>query len=247
MTRAAQIYDFSLPANGARELLVEGSYYRILSATGAVEVRRNGGSALGPIYAGQGERAEFNRLTLIDKSGSNNNGFVIVADDTFIDDRVSGEVSVIDGGKARTTANLSFLGRLYRAGLAGNYVHVQLWNPSTTRNLIVQQFIASASVASTVHVLSASAALATLNTPAAPAAKLTGGTDSVSESRYSHAVAIVAGLKQLGMYQVPAVQSIPFRFTEPLVIAPGFGLIWACGTLGADLLIGADFYEETVQ
>lgn len=246
MTRAAQIYDFTLPANGARELLVEGSYYRILSSTGAVEVRRNGGSALGPIYAGQGERAEFKRLTLVDRSGSPNVGYIIVADDTFIDDRISGEVSVIDGGKARTVANLSFLGRLYRAGSAGNYSHCQLWNQSTTRNLIVQQFVSSCSSAATVYLNAAGAALANIGVPANPGSKLIGGADSGAQFRYVHQASIDFGIKAMTMYQVAAVQSVLFRFTEPLVVPPGYGLTWACAGLGVDLLVNVDYYEEAV-
>lgn len=87
-SRAAQIYDFTLTAGGVQTILAEGSYYRILSSTGTLEVRRDGGSRLGPISAGQGERDEFQRLTLRDLSGAPNSGFVIVADGTFVDDTV---------------------------------------------------------------------------------------------------------------------------------------------------------------
>ena len=65
-------------------------------------MRPDGGSSLSPLYAGQGQRKEFQRLTVTDKSGAANVVLIIVADDDFIDDRITGEVSVIDGSKART-------------------------------------------------------------------------------------------------------------------------------------------------
>lgn len=88
MGRATQTYDFTLTAGGSQVLNVEGSFYRIQSATGNVEVRRDGGSVLGPLTVGQGERAEFRRLTLRDLSGGANSGRILVADGSFIDDTV---------------------------------------------------------------------------------------------------------------------------------------------------------------
>jgi uncharacterized protein YegP (UPF0339 family) len=89
-SRAAQIYDFALAAGETQVILTEGSYYKIASATGAINVRRSNGSMLAGLMPGQGERdQDFNKLTITDASGAPNVGRIIVADRTFVDDRLN--------------------------------------------------------------------------------------------------------------------------------------------------------------
>jgi hypothetical protein len=89
-SRAAQVYDFTLGAGETQTLLCDGSYYKILSATGALNVRRSNGSLLPGLMPGQGERdQDFHALTITDASGAPNAGKIVVADRTFIDDRLT--------------------------------------------------------------------------------------------------------------------------------------------------------------
>lgn len=88
--RATQFYDFTLAANASQTILAEGSYYKILTSTGALRIRRDGGSGIGPITAGHGERnAEYKRLTITDLSGAGNSGIIVVADADFVDEQLA--------------------------------------------------------------------------------------------------------------------------------------------------------------
>jgi len=223
MARSAKIYDFTIPANGSFTLLVEGSYYRILSSTGSLEVRRDGGSGVGPIYAGQGERdEEFKRITLVDKTGAINSGYIIISDGTFVDDRITGEVSVIDGGKARTIANSSYCSVVTCAGTATNYSHVQIWNPvGSGKNVIVEA----------VNLFSPTAAYLSLNLGSSilgvgignmqPKKAL--GSVSTAQTKKENKAAVTSD-SQIWLAYVAATQTQAIKFNEPIALTPGSGL-----------------------
>lgn len=241
MTRAARVYDFTMPAFGAAVILAEGSFYRLMSATGAVEVRRNNGSIVGPLLPGQGERAEFISLTITDKSGAANAGTILIADDAFIDERVSGEVSVIDGGLVRSMGQAAFMAVASLNASAGNYGIVQLWNPSATRWAAVSQvWLNSFSGGQNYEIRIASAPLATL--VGAPPSKRTNGAASAMELRTDVLAAIPAGALLVKNYG-PINTLAPWRFTEPLAVAPGTGLNVIGTTLNAHLCPCFDYFE----
>lgn len=242
MSRAAKIYDFALPANGARELLVEGSYYRILSSTGAVEVRRNGGSALGPIYAGQGERAEFNRLTLVDKSGASNIGLVIVADDTFIDDRITGEVTVIDANAKTTLANRAFSGNTASLALAGNYSHTQVFNSDPSRNVFVRSMSVTVTVAAGVAYGLRNSSLATAG--ALINSKKAGGAQSVARFYTEQNVADLVAVP-LGYFLSDGLRSLFIEFREPVLLTQGWGLVVRPSNVNTQITAQYEIVEES--
>jgi hypothetical protein len=108
MSIAAKIYDMTLAIGQSKELLVQGTYYRIQTATGTVTVSRNGGSAVGPLLPGQGEQGDdFSRLTVTNTTGSINNLTVLIADNNFIDNRLQGSVTVTNTNGGFTQNNLT--------------------------------------------------------------------------------------------------------------------------------------------
>lgn len=239
MARSAKIYDFTLTAGGAFVLPVEGSYYRIISSTGAVEVKRDGGSGVGPIYAGQGERdEEFKRLTLIDKSGAANTGYIVVSDGTFVDDRITGEVSVIDGGLARTITNSAFIGYgIVTPATTTNNGGLQIWNNAAIggKNIVVEQMSFYSNVANTgVNMNLQNTALTTLFNPAR--SKLGNGADStIAQVRSQEGTAWSATI--LGVLFVDtANKTMPFIPKEPIVIPPQWGLVIRDGLVTAHTL-----------
>lgn len=242
MTRSARIYDFSLTAGQSKEILAEGSYYRILTSTGAVEVRRDGGSMLGPIYAGQGERAEFKRLQLRDLSGAGNVGLVIIADDSFIDDRITGEVSVIDGGKSRTLAGQAFFGYANGTAAAANYMHAQLWNPAGSgKNVIVKSIGVSCATAQAVQIRTLASAMTLSGGNAAN--KRAGGPSSSAEVR-NQVNATILGTTPLATILVTANTMFSLTFAEPVVLVPGYGLHTNATVVNTDLPTNYEFIEE---
>ena len=106
----AKIYPVVIPAGQSAPLLVEGEYFKVLSSTGTLEITGDTFGQLGEILPGQGlENTRFKRLTLRDTSGGINTVQLLVAGEKFVDDRITGEVSIIDGNLARTRANQAFL------------------------------------------------------------------------------------------------------------------------------------------
>ena len=84
-------YDFTLTSGGAAVLLVEGEYFRIQSATGAVDVTVEGAGTLPGLLVGQGLKdTPFKRLVIKDVSGGPNVGQIMVASKEFVDNRTYG-------------------------------------------------------------------------------------------------------------------------------------------------------------
>jgi len=246
MARSAKIYDFTIPANGSFTLLVEGSYYRILSSSGALEVKRDGGSGVGPIYAGQGERdEEFKRITLVDKTGAINSGYIIISDGTFVDDRITGEVSVIDGGKARTLSNAAFAGTSGAAAVAANIPSVGLWNPAGSgKNAIIETILLSSTTTQVVRWGSATVAIGTIFT-GYPAKKV-GGTQAVSQITSGNLAGFPTGWQYYGNINLLANTPLMWAFKEPIVVPPGFAFGAQGGTLNTDMQVNLEFFEEPI-
>lgn len=244
MTRAAKIYDFTLAALGTSELLVEGSMYRLMRCTSDLEVRRDGGSGVGPLLAGQGEKAEFKRLTLIDRSGAPNVGTILIGDDTFIDERIIGLVDVIDGGKVRTFTALSFVGGYYANASGGQYSALQLLNPAGSgRNLVCTQINYSRKTVWGVY-------LSRYNTPMTEdrsvniTNKLIGAAAPVAQLRRGWFGAIVGNVFTYAHLADSFVSLL--KFADPMIIPPGAGIAAVCDSVNVEFAATFEWYEEAI-
>ncbi len=246
MASATQIYTLALAANQAQVLLVEGGFYKILSATGPVSVSREGGSIINPMRVGQGERLRFTRLTIQDVSGAANTVEVIIADESFVDDRISGEVSVIDGGKSRTLARVAYIGAVNCPAVAAQYAHAQLFNWSGNPNrVILESFWICSTNTVNVSMYSASSNLSTPGSPFNPGSKNMDGASSLARAYYQNAAAHVLSGTLRGYFQVLANTTFHVKLAEPMILAPTRGVSWIVGNaLNTDLLVTAEFYEE---
>lgn len=91
--KPTNIYTFDLAANGPYRLLVAGEYFKILSATGPVDVQSDFGR-LNSLVTGQGlAKNPFSSLYFTDVSGAPNTLRILVGDSDFIDG-VTGDVNV---------------------------------------------------------------------------------------------------------------------------------------------------------
>lgn len=101
--KPVKVYTFTVPANGAFPLLVISDYFRLQSATGAVDVSGDTFGTLPDLLTGQGlENTPYNRLVFTDKTGAPNTVSVLCSGDLFIDNRTYG-VNSLD---AATIASL---------------------------------------------------------------------------------------------------------------------------------------------
>lgn len=245
-----QLYDITIAANTTRQLDAPGSYFYFYtgSAGGAdstitlrglssgLRITLKPGQAF-RLPAGQSETSwvltnSANVATII--------GSVIVGDGDITDNRVTGSVEVIDGGKNRTNADSAFLA--YGSQVAGtNIAHVQLWNPvGSGKNLMVSQISVSSPTAAIPQFGTNTTALATLGTN--PRSKKNMVTPSVAQMRMQ---AAATALETSAMaFMLPNNQA--YKFAEPITITPGYGLVIRQNTNNYDLVAGLEFYEEAV-
>jgi hypothetical protein len=240
-------YDFALAANGGQQIDVRGKFFKYVSGTGRIRVRINRGGYV-DLLPGQGVwNVEFETLNISDRTGAANAGTILAGEFDFHDDRVAGEVSVIDGGKARVAANVAFFASIEMvAAGAGAAAQVQVWNKSTNKRIVIESFCVSSSGAGSVGFGTSTAQLATL--VGAPVNKHVGYPQSTSaECRLNNAAGgLVAIGNQFGTVFIQANASIVYKLNEPVVIEPGTGFsIWH-GLTNVDLRVFCEFFEESL-
>lgn len=235
----AKIYPFSIPAGGSFPLLVIGDYAKILTSSGPLTLQGDTFGSIGPILAGQGvQDSHFRRLVLEDESGATNNGTILIADNAFIDDRITGEVSVIDGGKSRTLSGQVYGWRLNTPGVAANYNWGQIWNPAgSTRRMIVKSYSANVAAVAGINNIDITTPSGTIGS------KLSGGAASGMLSRGVNSVSATPGGIVL-TNQIIAGQYIVEP--EPLVINPGFGFVLTTDLQNLNSSFTAHFVEEEI-
>ena len=237
-------FDFNLSAGASQTLDVRGRFFKYKSGTGMIRVRTSLGGAV-DLLPGQGiENINFTNLTVSDRSNAQNAGTILAGDFDFRDDRITGSVEVIDGGRNRTIANQAFMATTYCGGQAGNTAQIQLWNPAgSTKRVIVERVARGSNTSGTVAVGITTAALVTKDKNAQ--CKLSGGALSTAELRFESKVG-ASGLASLTSNVVQAGVDLPFQFLEPVVLMPGFGLVLSASTLSADVLGAYEFFEEFI-
>lgn len=240
----ARIYDFTLTAGGMQRLPVVGDFFKVISSLGTINVNADTGAVL-DVMPGQGLREfPFNTLTITDKSGAANSGKILVGFSGMIDDRVTGEVSVIEGGAVRTRSGAAFAGANRTSAAAGQYPHVQLWNPAGSgKRAVVSEIGMDASIASDIGVRWSTAPLAALASTPNGVSKIAGGAVSACEVR-AEANAAVLGTTFYGV--AADAKHMIHKLTEPVILLPGYGLIVVCVTLATAVRGNFQFYEEAL-
>ncbi|MGZ3319657.1 MAG: hypothetical protein ACXU9C_01610 [Xanthobacteraceae bacterium] len=235
-------FDFTLTPNGAQQIDVRGKFFKYISGAGKIRVRTSTGDSI-DLLPGQGVwNTDYTSLTVQDRSGIANYGLLLAGDFDFHDDRISGSVEVIDGGRSRTLANQAFEGSTYAPVVAGKYATVQLWNPAGSgKRLVLKRVTGSCNTSAPVGIKLTQTQMATLdgNTPS----KLAGGAQSTAQLRYD-SVAALPTEKAFAGIGVTAGVSVDRVYQEPILILPGWGLmLWSNG-LGYDCVGAFEFYEE---
>ncbi|BEV15566.1 hypothetical protein HBDW_23540 [Herbaspirillum sp. DW155] len=224
-------------------------YYKYGSAGGAdqsIKVKTDLGDEY-VLMPGQGFRLDnrtFTNLQITNATGQATIvGMLLIADGGFFDNRVTGSVEVIDGGKARTLGNGAFMGGVQCQAAASTYAHLQLWNPAGSgKNLIIESATYSSSINGGVFFRTNGAVLATLQGNGV--AKMAGAPASVGELRYANVAAYQGGNNML-VLNLAAGQFSTFNFKEPIVLKPGNGFLMIETIANGDLTGCFEWYEES--
>lgn len=239
-------FDFNVGANQSQHIDVVGTFIKYKSGTGTIRVRLNGGGYI-DLLPGQGvNNVHFTSVDVQDRTGAQNIGTILAGIYDFRDDRITGTVDVVDGGKARTRADAASVGYASQSGSAGVYSHVQLLNPATSgKNMYVGQvsFYAIAGATGGVAIVRWDTPLATLVgnagrkrlAAALSPALLRVATDPTMLMMPSPGImfAIDSGLKLA-------------KFSEPLLIEPGQGLVVVANNKGDGVGANFEFFEEAI-
>jgi hypothetical protein len=237
-------YDFTIPGNGGQIVDVQGKFFKYRSGTGKIRVTTEKGESV-DLLPGQGVfNIDYTRLTIVDRTGNQNNGVLLAGNFDFRDDRISGTVDVIDGGKSRTLANQAFLGTGAIAAPATNFPYAQLFNPAASAvNLILKSFAVSSSVAGYADLRIYNAAFANVGTSFVTNKQIGGAVgNGVVNANYG-ATQISAAV--VTSYQLQANSSLIVPLSEQIVIRPGYGLLLDMNnSTGLTLLADYEWYEE---
>lgn len=246
-------FPFTVDASGAAfRIPAAGQYIRYLSVSAGIispQIEVSGDRA-GRVLLLPGQdalMAEANQEWTINNPGDVDiEGMLVIGEknERLTDGRVQGDVSIIDGGKARTLADEAFIFNAYAAGVAAEYSHLQLWNPvDSGERFIVKSFNAYSSSAGYLRLHRHDAALAqdvsggvvSKNFKASP------GT-CAALGKYDQLAAIVGDviknfICEANIYYHEVLQ-------EPIVIHPGYGLIAIAETANIPIGFSCEFTKE---
>lgn len=234
-------YDFSLLSKQSQVMEVKGEYFLYKSGLGPIRITPSSGSPV-DLMPGQGMSGlKFDKFTVQDMSGANNAGFLLAGVGTWLDSRTTGIVEVVDGGKTRTLAGIAFMAVQFGQAAAGEYPHVQLFNPSTTRRLVVKQIFLSSSVAQQLLLTFFHSPLT--GAASAPFNKLPGGPVSVGETRAQSSPTLLGPGALLAPF-IAANTSVTTTLTEPIILNPGCGMVVRAGSTGSAITVAFEHIEE---
>lgn len=250
-----QVFDINLEPGKVRliDQLADNIYFLNGSAGGGdttIVIRpESGGDA---VYLKPGQAYKFNageaapRWSIRNHKGEGTIvGQLLFSVGTFTDNRVSGSVEVIDGGKNRVSAGVTYSLSAAPSAQAGLINHVQLWNPvGSGKNLVVSQVIVGTSAFDIVAFKFHNAALATLAGNVLN--KKAGAAASIAESRSQRDAAVLTPGAALVFATCNGSSSNLIKPTEPFLLPPGNGLVVHNATANVALYATIEHYEESV-
>lgn len=171
-------------------------------------------------------------------------GKVLVGDGDFADNRVSGSVEVIDGGKSRTLSGRSFAMSDQAGPVVGQISAIQLWNPAAGKIAVVRSFNAVISVAGGI-LIQPNYAPITISL-AQPNNKRANGAASVMQARAQSAVAAPGSRIGSPMFYPIMAPNVPvyFALADPIILEPGYGLLMYSAATNVQIWGGFEFHEE---
>lgn len=245
-------FDFTMAGYGSQNIETAGRFVKYVNGTGKIRVRFDKGGYI-DLLPGQGcTGLDFSRLTIEDRSGAGNVGVLLAGAFMFQDDRISGTVDVVDGGRLRTLSGQSFLVAGGCLAYAGTYSCWQIWNPpGSGKRVAVGGYSMTGATAGAVSILSASGAAANAgNQSASKLIKDTGAPGSgAALMRYENRanLANVGAEMALDFVNIQASSSYTRTLKEPILLMPGSGLLMRYEVVNATINGTWEWTEEAVQ
>jgi hypothetical protein len=240
-------YDFTLIAGQSQVLEVRGSYFKYKGGLGAIRVTPSSGGPV-DLLPGQGMSGiAFERLTIKDLTGNANMGFVLAGDGKWDDDRITGTVEVLEGGKARTLAGMAFCATVETGAVdAAMLGRAAIFNPvDSVKRIVVEAIGLSSPYAQKCNMFAMSAMLAT---DAGPGASKDFISAKTSVARLSTGQVSIPGPGPAARWQLSVIANGRDVWTpkEPIVLAPGSGIVLWSQTQGVYFAASFEWFEESI-
>lgn len=252
-----QQLDITVPNTGAFTAHAPGRYIKYLAGNNGggdttliVSPGGQGGNKI-TLKPGQAYRVADNRpvpdsWTLMNSAGGATiTGFVVIGDGRIDDNTLSGVVSTVDGGKARTMNGTAFAGYANGVSGAAQYMQLQLWNPASNPN---RQIVEAISLSANSPLVSAVLQLTNASIGGTMQqygqSKKAGGAASVGEMHALSTLGAVPAAPYLMGFQAPVGSSTIFKFNEPVVVLPGYGLTITNTAANEFMGLTVEWYEE---
>lgn len=249
-----EILDFSVAPGGVRELHCQGSYVYFYAgsaggadATIGVKMDARGERVL--LMPGQAFRMEpgqqAQRWIISNHAGQATiSGRLVIGSGQIDDNRVTGSVEVIDGGKNRSRGNGAYTMPNGVTAGAGLYPFHGIYNPAGSGKVVMVNGITMSSTTAQAIYLEYGAGDpgGSVNTPVN---KNVGGVSSVAALGRQGSSGAAPG-NALVYVNVQANNTFDFKFSEPVVINPGYYVRAIGGTVATELGSTFQFYEESV-
>lgn len=252
-----QTYDIRIPVGGVQEINVPGNYVYFLdgSAGGAdntITVRSGNGGDTFLLRPGQAVRlngGDISRWIIGNKAGQAAIvGTLLIGAGEFSDNRISGSVEVIDGGKARTLAGGAFAVAAGTATpAAGNYARLALFNAANSGiNAVIEAIALSGTTALSANLERGAAALA--NDAGQGVSKRFEAKTFSAALRASYDITVTTTVAATSPWQL-SIQAngkdlyIP---REPYILPPGASLIIWANAPAVGFGGSFEWYEEKI-
>ena len=129
--KAFQVFSITIPASQSRQILFQGSYFKLLSASGILDVTIEGQGTLPNLTAGRGLKdTAYSRLILTDKTGASNIVELFCATEEYVDQTFSGIVA-LDAATLAALESVDLNTATIKA-LATPLINTGHWNNSST-------------------------------------------------------------------------------------------------------------------
>lgn len=240
-------YDFSLTPYEAKQYEVFGRFVKYVQGSAPIRVILSAGGYV-DLMPGQGVwNVDFKNFVIEDRSGSDNRGVVMAGSFDFRDDRISGTVEVIDGGKARTLAGMAF--SIATAPGTGATVNsrVAMLNPAgSVKNLVLESIAFAPNAVSTANLYAGNGPIG-LADPGVSKHMGEGALISVaqvSKDNTTTATGPSAGV----IWQMSAQAGARDVWTprEPIIIPPGRSIIVWCNSKNVDFAALFEWFEDPI-
>lgn len=240
-------YDFTLAAGQAQILDVTGTYFTYKGGLGAIRVTPSSGEPI-DLLPGQGmSGVNFTRLTIKDLSGASNLGVLLAGSGQWRDERITGAVEVIDGGRTRTLAGQTFDASGYQGSVAAQFAAVELWNPvGSGKRQVVKRINSSSGSTTSANALLTQQMMTTLSRKFP--SKMAGGAQSSAELRVQSLLAAPSEWPNanFGVIALQPSVTVDRVYQEPIIVLPGWGLLVMSATAATDITAGFEFVEELI-